>query len=68
MGFMGTHVGFMEDSWKISWIHGAKMFIPWRKEKWQVFRSQYIDMINILHIFWPKKGFLGAVATDLEKV
>jgi len=53
--------------WKMSWIHGAKMFIPWRKEDLQVFRSQYIDVINILHIFGRKKGVLGAFPTDLEK-
>ena len=28
-----------------------KMFIPWRKEDRQVFRSQYIDVIKKLHIF-----------------
>jgi len=43
------------------------MFIPWRKEDRQVFRSQYIDVIKILHIFGRKKGVLGAFPTDLEK-
>ena len=43
-------------SWKMSWIHGAKTFIPWRKEEWQVFSSQYIDVIKILYIFGRKKG------------
>ena len=46
-------------SWKMSWIHGAKMFIPRRKEDRQVFRSQYIDVINFFFAnFRQKKGLL----------
>ena len=55
--------GFMEDvvdSW-------SKMFILWRKEDRQVFRSQQTDVIKIFAYFWQKKGLFAAFPTDLEK-
>jgi len=39
----------------MSWIHGPKMFILWRKDDWEVFRSHRIDVIKILQFFLPGK-------------